>query len=43
MVNKPQNVFNCFSNLNVNAQGRKIEKVTEIWQRVRNNLVTEQQ
>ena len=25
MVNKPQNIFNCFSNLNINAQGRKIE------------------
>ena len=30
MVNKPQNVFNCFSNLNINAQGRKTEKVIEI-------------
>ena len=36
MVNKPQNVFNCFSNLNVNAQGRKIEKVTEIPQNTKN-------
>ena len=36
MVNKPQNVFNCFSNLNMNAQGRKIEKVIEIPQNTKN-------
>ena len=36
MVNKPQNVFNCFSNLNMNAQGRKIEKAIEIPQNTKN-------
>ena len=36
MVNKLQNVFNCFSNLNVNAQGRKTEKVIEIPQNTKN-------